>query len=153
MIWRGKKVALAGGCSAVLLSVFCVGCKQRASSYEVARIASPNGNLEAVLTETNGGATTSFGYEVSVGPKGAKKDERVASLYGAVRNAQAYGVNLSWADDHVLRVQYLQAKAVQNVRKTVDVNGQEVLVDLQGGVEDASAPSGGMQYNLQKQSH
>lgn len=77
----------------------------------------------------------------------------MASLYGAVRNDHAYGVNLSWANDHVLQVQYLRAKAVQNVIKSIKVNGQQVGVELQAGIEDPSAPSGGMQYNLSKQSH
>ena len=163
MTWNTKRVKwivssnrsarlLVGSCSAFLLAVLCVGCKPRSSSYEVTHIASPNGNLEAVLTETNGGATSSFGYEVGIGPKGGKT-EKVATLYGAVRNAQAYGVNLSWADNSVLRVQYLRAKAVQNVVKTLSLDGHQVEVQLQSGVEDPTAPSGGMQYNLTKQAH
>lgn len=146
-------VMLFGWCSALMLAALCIGCKPRVSSYEVGRTTSPNGSLEAILTETNAGGTTSFGYEVSIGTKGANNAQRVASLYGAVRNAQAYGVNLSWIDNHTLRVQYLRAKAVQNVINTVNVNGQQVEVALQSGIEDPGAPSGGMQYNLQKQSH
>jgi hypothetical protein len=46
-------LALLAGCSLV-------------SRDEVARVASPDGRVEAVLIETNGGATTSFGYEVHV---------------------------------------------------------------------------------------
>jgi hypothetical protein len=136
-----------------MLTVLIVGCKESPSSYEVAHVASPNGKLEAILTETNGGATTSFGYDVSIGVKGSKSLRRVVSLYGALRNEQAYGVNLSWPSDGVLRVSYLRAKAVQNVSKNVDVAGQPVEIELQSGVEDASAPSGGMHYNLTKQSH
>lgn len=136
-----------------MLMLLGVGCKKPSSSYEVAHVPSPNGRLEAVLTETNGGATTSFGHEVSIGTKGAKALVHVASLYGAVRNDQAYGVNLNWAGDHILRVQYLRAKAVQNVSKSVTVGGQQVEVELQSGVEDPSAPSGGMHYNQTKESH
>jgi hypothetical protein len=146
-------VMLLGWCSALVLATLCIGCKPRVSSYEVGRTTSPNGRLEAILTETNGGGTTSFGYEVSIGTKGASNAQRVASLYGAVRNAQAYGVNLSWTDNHTLRIQYLRAKAVQNVISTVNVNGQQVEVTLQSDIEDPNAPAGGMQYNLQKQSH
>jgi hypothetical protein len=147
-----KRIARSAAGGVLMLTVLGTGCKKQPASYEVARVKSPNGNLEAVLTETNGGATTSFGYEVSVGTEGAKTLDPVASLYGALRNEQAYGVNLSWLDNHVLRVQYLRAKAVQNVSKTVSVGGQEVEVELQSGVEDAGAPSGGMHYNLTKQS-
>jgi hypothetical protein len=137
----------------LMLTVLAVGCKKQPSSYEVARVASPNGSLEAVLTETNGGATTSFGYEVSVGTKGAKTLTHVASLYGAVRNEQAYGVNLNWTGEHILRVQYLRAKAVQNVSKSVTLGDQQVEIELLSGVEDTTAPSGGMHYNQTKQSH
>ena len=147
-----KLGVVLGSCSALVSMYVCMG-KEKASSYQVAHISSPNGSLEAVLTETNGGATTSFGYEVSVGLKGSKSQKRVASLYGAVRSDYAYGVNVSWANDHVLQVQYLRAKAVQNVAKSIDINGQQVGVEFQADIEDPSAPSGGMQCNLNKQSH
>jgi len=137
----------------ILLLALLGGCKEQPSSFEVASVTSPNGSLEAVLTETNGGATTSFGYEISVGTKGAKKLDRVASLYGAIRNEQAYGVNLRWVNDHTLQIQYLQAKAVQNVSQTVNVAGQQIAIELQSGVEDPTAPSGGMHYNLTKRDH
>lgn len=97
--------------------------------------------------------TTSFGYEVNVGTKGAKTLAHVGSLYGTVRNDQAYGVNLSWAGDHFLKVQYLRAKAVQNVSKYVTDCGQQVEVELQSGVEHPTAPSGGVHYNQIKQNH
>ena len=144
---------LLRGCFAFILAIFCSGCEKQFSTYEVAHLVSPNGSFEAVLTETNGGATTSFGYEVSIAPKGAGKAESVASLYGAVRNEQAYGVNLSWVDNHTLRVQYLRAKAVQNVAKTVIVQGQQIAIQMQSGIEDSRAPRGGMHYNLIEQSH
>jgi hypothetical protein len=54
-----------------------------------ARVASPDGRVEAVLVETSGGATTSFGYEVHVVEKGRPAGDRVAWVYGAGRNAQA----------------------------------------------------------------
>lgn len=148
-----KRIARGVVGGVLMLTVLEVGCKKQSSSYEVARISSPNGILNAVLTETNGGATTSFGYEVSVGITGSKTLDQVASLYGAVRNEQAYGVNLSWANNNVLRVQYLRAKAVLNVSRIINVGGHQVEVELQSGVEDAAAPSGGMYYNLTKQRH
>ena len=37
---------------------------------EVARVLHPQANVDAVLVETNGGATTSFGYEVFVLSRG-----------------------------------------------------------------------------------
>jgi hypothetical protein len=153
MWWLMKRIGITVATGVLMLTILSVGCKKQSSSYEVAHVTSPNGSLEAVLTETNGGATTSFGYEVSVGLRGAKTLDHVATLYGAVRNEQAYGVNLSWAGDHVLRVQYLRAKAVQDVSPTLDMGGQQVKIELQSGVEDPTAPPGGMHYNQAQQSH
>ena len=42
----------------------CASCGILETEDVVARVASPQGGVEAVLTETNAGATTSFGYIV-----------------------------------------------------------------------------------------
>jgi hypothetical protein len=134
-----------------MLAVFCVSCRTPLSHDEVARVLSPGGTLEASVTETNGGATTSCGYDVSIASRGSSKGERVASLYGAVRNAQAYGVNLHWNGSSTLEVRYLSAKSVSFIRDQVDLDGQQVRVVLQQGIEDPSAPPGSMLFNLKKQ--
>jgi hypothetical protein len=77
-----------------------------------------------VLSETNGGATTSFGYEVSVGTKGEDARPSSQSVWSGKERAGLWGKS-ELADDHVLRAQSLQAKAVQNVSKTaVNIGGQ-----------------------------
>ncbi len=139
-----------GYLAALILIVLCDACARSYAAYEVKRVTSPNGKLEATLTETNGGAVTSFGYEVRVGLKHAGLSQQVASLYGAVRNAESYGVNLSWSDDHTLLIQYLRAKAVSETVTTLTLDGQEIKVDLRGGINDPDAPPGGMEYNLHK---
>jgi hypothetical protein len=122
------------------------------SRDEVARISSPSGQLDAVVIETNGGATTSFGYEVHIVPEGtvASKATEVASLYGAVRNEQAYGVNVRWRRSDLLAVEYLRAKDASLRRPRVSVNGRDVQVVLAGSIADPEAPSGGMLYNLER---
>lgn len=121
------------------------------SSDHVARAKSPNGRLEAILTETNGGATTSFGYEVSLETSPGGGDlVRVAKLYGATRNEQAYGANLVWLDNHTLEVQYLNAKSAIVERASLLQNGQTVMVHLRAGILDKTAPPGGMEYNLHR---
>jgi hypothetical protein len=122
-------------------------------THEVARAVSPNGAFAAVLTESNGGATTSFGYNVSVGSATTTKPTRVASLYGAVRNSQAYGVDLHWTNEHTLHIQYCKAEAVSNVLTSANIDGQHIEIVLDSGVEDSKAPPGGMLFNLQKHSH
>ena len=119
------------------------------SRDEVARVASPDGRIEAVLIETNGGATTSFGYEVHVVPKGRPASAQVAWLYGAVRNENAYGANLKWADDHELVIEYLDAREQRLERASVSVGGRTIKVSLRSGINDPTAPAGGMLYNLE----
>jgi hypothetical protein len=117
---------------------------------EVARVASPDGRVEAVLVETNGGATTSFGYEVHVVEKGQPACDRVAWLYGAGRNAQAYGANLNWTGENELVIEYLDAYAQRLERATVSVGGRAIKVSLRSGVNDPTALAGGMLYNLER---
>ena len=68
------------------------------SRVEVARVAAPDGKADAVVVEVNAGATADFAYDVFVLPHGAAVGgEAALRLYGATRNAHAYGVNLRWA--------------------------------------------------------
>ena len=135
------------------LLVLLLSCGTACGSRdEVTRIASPTGRLDAVLVETNGGATTSFGYLVYVVPHGqrpARRDE-VASLYGAYRNRHAYGANLKWAAPTTLTIEYLRTQDLELRKPTLVVDGHTIEITLHSGVTDSSAPSGGMLYNLQK---
>ena len=127
------------------------------SRDEVARVTSPSGRVDAVLYETNGGATTSFGYEVwvvslsaSVSRSEASRYPTPAYLYGAVRSSRAYGVNLRWENRGTIVIEYLEARdVVQNVSE-VRVGGESVRVVLRPGVEDPTAPAGGMLYNRER---
>jgi len=135
---------------ACLLSVLAAAC---ASHDEVARSASPDRAVDAVVVEGNGGATTSFWYDVYITMPGADyaSGQFVASLYGAVRNANAYGVTLRWMSPTLLHVQYLSAKSAILKRSQVTLNGRLLTVALSSGVQDATAPSGGMLYNKGRQ--
>jgi hypothetical protein len=140
-------VAAAG----LLMDLFLVGLLvSEWSKDEVARVVSPSGNIDAVLIETNGGATTSFGYEVYVVEHGAQPSGSSAvSLYGAVRNQDAYGANLRWSSSDSLSVEYLSAKSAKVNTPTQSVGTQAIHVTLRDRVTDKAAPPGGMLYNLQ----
>jgi hypothetical protein len=120
------------------------------SRDEVARVRSPDGAIEGVIVETNGGATTSFGYEIHVVSAGGRPEaaHRVAFLYGAGRNASAYGVNLRWTSPASLSIEYCAAKSANLDKPSVSIGGRQVSITLSGGIEDALAPPGGMLYNL-----
>lgn len=118
--------------------------------HEVARLLSPDGRLEARLLEVNGGATISFGYEVEVMLHGAERGVHVASLYGATRNANAYGVTMRRRSAQLLELDYFKAKAVPVFRPSVSIDGRSVEIAVVSGVVDPSAPAGGMLWNLEK---
>jgi hypothetical protein len=117
---------------------------------EVARMTSPSGKLDAVLFESNGGATTSFAYQVYIVRKServAKSALAVALVYAAIRSPCAYGVNLRWRGERRLDVEYLSAR-FENTTSPVRLGGSEpIQIELRSGIVDASAPSGGMVWN------
>src|SRR5215475_9506392 len=68
------------------MSVSCFQLFDSELSFdEVSRITSPSGKVDAVLVERNGGATTSFSYDVFVVPKGKSvaRGSEIAYLYGS----------------------------------------------------------------------
>jgi len=132
----------------LILALLVVACGP-VPADEVARVSSPDRRVEAVLVEMNGGATTSFGCEVHLTEKGKTLGDRVARLYGAVRNAHAYGADLKWKSDTVLVVEFLEAREQTFEKATVRIVGRDVRVFLAPGVLDPDAPAGGMFYNLQ----
>lgn len=125
------------------------GCWPLISNNVVARVSSPDGRLDAILFEKNGGATTSFGYVVEIGESGRRHGKKAAELYGAVRNANAYGVDLRWADARTLVVECLSTEEPAKVEPSVEVDGNAVKVLLHTGIANKNAPDGGMLYNLQ----
>ncbi len=131
------------------LAFSCVGPVACMSRDEVARVPAPNGKVEAVLYETNAGATVSFGYEVRVVRARSSHGPLVAELYGAVRSDSAYGVNLRWKDTALLAIEYLEAKTDTVLLREARVTGHRIRVELRPGIVDPRAPAGGMLWNLQ----
>lgn len=137
----------------IAIGVLCliVAACSAAGRDEVSRVVSPDGRFDAILVETSAGATTSFGYEVAIvqhGRQGASP--AIARLYDARRNEQAYGANLRWRDARRLDVEYLSARSARQSAAQAAVDGERITVVLRPGVTDASAPAGGMAYNLGK---
>jgi hypothetical protein len=123
---------------------------------EVARIQNPINACDAVVVETNGCATTSFGYQVFLLPRDKQPkrgDPAVANFYGAVRSEKAYGVNLRWQDPGTLAIEYLEAQNADQRNAELNVLGQPIRIIIKAGISDPNAPGGGMLFNLQKQHH
>ena len=136
----------------ILLALF--GCMNGPSHDEVARVRSPDGKVDAVLIESNGGATTSFWYDVYLVSSGRKpSNDSVAYLYGAARNANAYGVNLKWQAADTLVIEYLSARDAKQTSSVVRRGEQDIQVVLRQGITDPKAPPGGMLYNQRGRPH
>jgi len=138
----------------VLMMYFLFLFAGEPSKNEVARNVSSTGKMDAVLFETNGGATTSFGYEIYVVEHGAQPSgSPAASLYGAIRNQHAYGANLKWTSLDTVAVEFLSAKSVKIEKPIVSVGTQAIHLVVHEGVLDNAAPSGGILFNLRGQQH
>jgi hypothetical protein len=117
----------------------------RPSRDVVARVPSPDGLVDAVLIETNGGATTSFSYEVHLAKHGSGRlGPRVASLYGAVRSEHAYGVDLQWQSADSLFACFMRARSAAIEHPAVEFDHRLVHTAFREGVVDSTAPPGGM---------
>jgi len=120
------------------------------SRDEVLRVTSPSGEMEAVVFEVNGGATTSFAYEVDI------EDSRlfgiarkVAYTYGAIRNNKgAYGVTPHWVSDEELHIEYYSSRHDELFSPYQRLFAPPVRVEMKLNINDLTAPAGGMQYNL-----
>lgn len=128
-----RKIAKTIAVAVVLYFSACVSIPELVSFDEVARVSSPDRRADAVLVETNGGATTSFGYYVFVVPSGVKLSERddkylVAKLYGAVRNKSAYGANLNWSEKERLKIEFLNARSAELIETTINYGGFDVAI-------------------------
>jgi hypothetical protein len=71
-------------------------------------------------------------------------------LDGATRNETAYGTNLVWRGPTLLVVEFLDAKSAKIERAVSEIGGARVVVAIEEGVRDPSAPAGGMLYNLHR---
>ena len=122
------------------------------SHDQVARVESPDHAVVAILIETNGGATTSFGNQVRLSERRSTfgGTTRVAYLYGATRSATAYGVNLRWLSATELNIEYLNARSANLEKSETRIGSTMIHVALKADVPDLTAPSGGMLYNKTK---
>ncbi len=105
--------------------------------------------IHAILLETNGCATTSYGYEVELHPAPHRGESPVPAgeLYGATRSGCGYGVNLRWLSPTQLALEFREADNVA-IRSRVEVGGRSVVIVLRSGVSDEEAPCGGMAANI-----
>src|SRR5260370_40282786 len=72
---------------------------------EIARVTSPNGFTDAVMTKTDCGAPCSSEYRVNIVPKGGKAPTQQQSVFFADDLAEQ---DLEWRESHLLQNKYRQ---------------------------------------------
>ena len=144
----GRKGCLGIGLLGLIFCI-CLLLGTCVSRVEVMTAQSPDGSLTASVFEINGGATTDFAYEVSVARNWPIRwNHAVAGFHGAGRSDCAYGVNIRWASSDTLLITYKDAASV-DVDQTARTLGRIVRVVTRAGVDDRTAPCGGMEYGQQ----
>lgn len=110
-------------------------CGTFSTTEELGRVPSPTGEVEAVVTRSNGGATTAFAYAVHVVPRGAplQDGERVARLYGPSKADHVGGVNVRWLAANRLAVDYLRATGVKFDEREISLLGTQYQIELRAG--------------------
>ena len=135
-------VAGLAALSLVMLYLVVSSCT---SEVDVATVYSPDNKVMAIIEETNGGATTSFGYNIYLKSNSAFGfRRRAAALYGAIRSECAYGVDVVWRDPNSVEIRYLSAKESPDHSESLLVGTRLIGIELTSGVANPSAPCGGM---------
>jgi len=141
------KLTVFGALAAVLLAFVLRVDHQKQTRDEVARVASPDGKVSALVYELSGDAKSPFDYEVDVADDGQM--QVAAYIAGAKRNDRAFGVDLRWLSNDHLSVEYLSAQNASAPSGKIVVGGYAVQVSLHPGVQNEKALPGGMLFNLQ----
>lgn len=107
--------------------ILICGCS---SHNEVQRLTSPDGKVDAIVIESDCGPVCDVVDDVELAPKGSHSGERVAWFDSAVRNENAWGVDLKWPDADSLSIEYLRADKAELLKENVDISGEVVSVSL-----------------------
>lgn len=120
------------------------------SREERAWANSPDGGTHAILIETNGGATTAFGYLVELHPSDhqGQKPVRVADFYRVESDCE-YGLDMRWSDVNTLILEMGSASQMHFVR-SARVGGKIVRVIVKTGIGESADPCRGMKGRPQK---
>ena len=111
---------------------------------EIARVKSPDGIVDAILIENNGGATTSYGYSVFIVPSGMKFDKE-SPMFKSERELftadHPKGLQLEWSKPKFLEIKYDKARifGFRNSWHSQEVQNYQYTVELRLVPSDESS--------------
>jgi len=105
---RRRRTTMA--CVALVL-ICLTGCDAMISHREVSRTLSPSGQIEAIVDEVNGGATSSFAYSIYLVAKGS--DKLPPSDHAVFRADHVEKLKVSWINPRLMEITYHRARIFQ----------------------------------------
>ena len=122
----------------LLLVNGCTSFDDPPRGTEIARTPSPDGYLDAVLTQGGGDATTGVIHDVYIVPHGSplppRNSDVVTTFEWAFRNDSTPGLTLRWRRNDTLALEYLRAQHHRLWRPSVPGRNGPVIVVLVNGV-------------------
>lgn len=114
-------------CTIAVLFVALSGC---ASHREVSRTLSPDGRVEAIIDEVNGGATTSLAYALYLVPEGTKN--LPSQKYAVFVADHIEGLSVNWVEPRLLDLTFRDARifTFSNFWESADVDSFNYVVKL-----------------------
>jgi hypothetical protein len=118
-------------------------------SYEVARVASPKGDVAAVVFEQSGGATVTLPLYVELQSRDRvlPGGDVVVTVFGPAGRNHPCGVSPRWKTEDSLVIDYESADWVRIDKSSIEVAGHTISVSLQPGVTTPSEPGACRRYN------
>lgn len=112
--------------SMLILSALLASCDVAES--EVARIPSPDGRIDLVISSADSGATTSVSYFVNLVPRNGKPDKEKSSFVAD----KVANLNVYWADAKRVVIQYSDARVFHfsNFWHAKEIDNFEHVVQL-----------------------
>lgn len=128
----------------IVVGFLICGCTSR---DQVVRVTSPDGQVDALVFESDCGAIRDVMDEVWVVPRGSRHGDEVAWFDDAVRSERAWGVNVKWDSAHHLVIEYLSAGQAKLLMQKAVIAGQDVQISMHDGISDPLAPAGEMLHH------
>jgi hypothetical protein len=127
LVWSmGILILLAG----IVYSSYYFVSKDIIGYEEIKRISSPDNEVDAVWVQTNGGATTAYGYCLYIVPKGQQFNRALNPRFRANHMVLE---DIKWIQPKILEIKYSKAHIFDfiNFWSSRDVHDFDYIVEIQ----------------------